>query len=124
MPYLTTDGDLNQAKRKRAGEALAIDAVPKQLSAEAANTPPVLGAPGNPFAPTVFVKDQDMACWSNEFNSAFSPNTSGWVVSTQAQSNPAWYSLPTTPKWVATTRGVAPVVPRFLVNTVLTAEAI
>lgn len=23
MPYLTTDGDLNQAKRKRAGEALA-----------------------------------------------------------------------------------------------------
>lgn len=79
---------------------------------------------GNPFAPTVFVKDQDLACWSNEFNSAFSPNTSGWVVSTQTQSNPAWYSLPTTPKWVATTRGVAPVVPRFWVNTVLTAEAI
>jgi hypothetical protein len=39
MPYLTTDGDLNQAKRKRAGEALAIDAVPKQTSFDVTNTP-------------------------------------------------------------------------------------
>lgn len=27
-PYLTTDGDINRAKRKRAGEAMAIAATP------------------------------------------------------------------------------------------------
>lgn len=36
-PYLTTDGDIDQAKRKRAGESLMIDAVPQQ--APAANVP-------------------------------------------------------------------------------------
>lgn len=42
--YLTTDGDINQAKRKRAGESMAIDAVPKQTSFDITNTP----TPGNP----------------------------------------------------------------------------
>lgn len=42
--YLTTEGDLNQAKRKRAGESMAIDAVPKQTSFDVTNTP----TPGNP----------------------------------------------------------------------------
>lgn len=37
--YLTADGDINQAKRKRAGEAMAIDAVPKQNSFDVTNTP-------------------------------------------------------------------------------------
>lgn len=38
-PYLSTDGDLEQAKRKRAGESLAIDAVPKQTNFDVTNTP-------------------------------------------------------------------------------------
>lgn len=46
-PYLTTDGDLNQAKRKRAGEVMAIDAVPKQTSFDVTNTP-AGSVPGNP----------------------------------------------------------------------------
>ena len=46
-PYLTTDGDINQAKRKRAGESMAIDAVPKQTSFDVTNTP-AGSVPGNP----------------------------------------------------------------------------
>lgn len=68
---------------------------------------------GNPFAPTVFVRDHDLCIRSNEYNSSFSPNNSGYVVSTQVQENPHWYLLPTTPKWAATGWGNKPVVPPF-----------
>lgn len=46
-PYLTTDGDINQAKRKRAGEGMAIDAVPKQASFDVTNTPAARVQPGS-----------------------------------------------------------------------------
>ncbi|MGY8831152.1 MAG: hypothetical protein ACKVIS_16730 [Pseudomonadales bacterium] len=45
-PYLTTDGDINQAKRKRAGESMAIDAVPNQTSFDMTNTPATRVQPG------------------------------------------------------------------------------
>ena len=50
--YLTTDGDIDQAKRKRAGESMAVDAVPKQTSFDITNTPAARvqtgSVPGNP----------------------------------------------------------------------------
>ena len=44
--YLTNDGDLGQAKRKRAGQPMAIDAVPKQAPAvqPAATQPVTIGS--------------------------------------------------------------------------------
>lgn len=68
---------------------------------------------GNPFAPTIFIKGLDLAVRAIEFNSSFSPNTSGYVVSTQVQANPPWYDLPTSPKWAATVWGIPPVIPPF-----------
>ena len=68
---------------------------------------------GNPFAPTIFVRGFDLAVKSLEYNSSFSPNTSGYVVSTQVQDSPPWYDLPTSPKWAATVWGIPPVIPSF-----------
>lgn len=72
-PHLTTDGDLNQAKRKRAGEVVAIDAVPKQTSFDITNTP----TPGNPGRAAQMQAQFDQPVTIGGTKAAPSPDSAG-----------------------------------------------
>jgi hypothetical protein len=77
--YLTTDGDINQAKRKRADESMAIDAVPKQTSFDVTNTP-AGSVPGNPAR---------AAQMQAQFNQPVSKGSSPLLAAQPSQVQPA-----------------------------------
>lgn len=108
----------------------AVDGSVLYMSGEQINTSTFARSPwsvpmpsGEPFAPTVFIKGHDLAAISFAYNESFTGNTSGYVISTQAQVTPAWYDLPALARCVATAWGVPPTVPQFWTQQVGALEA-